>query len=220
MRFIICLLFALLCFGGNIYAQDDDDFNTELDDFFTEDKDFGKSKIDDDDWIDSQKPKYQDSSSEDSFYKAIDDDLAGRIKSISEKKKPLTADFSFKSGSNREVKFINNSTSATYYKWDFGDGSTSTVSNPTYTYASDGRYTVILTVKDRAGRSRTVTQIIEINGKNRNKDKAGKQNNQSSKEEEDKKKKSDDNSGKKTPSKPQSPSKPIPKKPELPKKPS
>jgi len=219
MRFIICLLFVLLCFGENTYAQDDDDFNTELDVFFTEDKDFGKSKIDDDDWIDSQKPKYQDSSSEDSFYKAIDDDLAGRIKSISEKRKPFTADFSYKSGSNREVKFTNNSTSATYYQWDFGDGNTSTVSNPTYAYASDGRYTVTLTVKDRAGRSRTVTQIIEINGKNRNNDKADKQNNQSS-QEEDKEKKLDDNPDKKTPSKPQKPSKPIPKKPKLPKKPS
>lgn len=32
------------------------------------------------------------------------------------------------------------------YSWDFGDGSTSTLANPSHTYAKDGRYLVCLTV--------------------------------------------------------------------------
>jgi PKD repeat protein len=38
--------------------------------------------------------------------------------------------------------------SITGYLWDFGDGGTSTAANPTHTYASEGDYTVTLTVTD------------------------------------------------------------------------
>ncbi|NNK81881.1 MAG: PKD domain-containing protein, partial [Flavobacteriaceae bacterium] len=41
-------------------------------------------------------------------------------------------------------------TSATY-AWDFGDGSTSNLMEPTHTYASPGTYTVTLTVVDNGG---------------------------------------------------------------------
>jgi gliding motility-associated-like protein len=40
------------------------------------------------------------------------------------------------------------STSALSYLWDFGNGATSTSSNPTYTYNQFGNYNVVLTVKD------------------------------------------------------------------------
>jgi PKD repeat protein len=52
------------------------------------------------------------------------------------------------SGYNKlTVNFKDNSTRATYYKWDFGDKSTSTVN----TYSKVGNYTVTLTVKNKNG---------------------------------------------------------------------
>ncbi|MFZ1706125.1 MAG: PKD domain-containing protein [Saprospiraceae bacterium] len=42
------------------------------------------------------------------------------------------------------VDFTNTSTNATNYLWNFGDGNTSTVQNPTHTYATIGTYTVTL----------------------------------------------------------------------------
>ncbi|MBL7943365.1 MAG: PKD domain-containing protein [Flavobacteriales bacterium] len=44
-----------------------------------------------------------------------------------------------------EVQFINNSTLATGYLWDFGDGTTSTLANPVHTYTLGGNYDVVLT---------------------------------------------------------------------------
>ena len=34
------------------------------------------------------------------------------------------------------IQFANNSSGATSYEWDFGDGTTSTLTNPTHTYLS------------------------------------------------------------------------------------
>lgn len=42
------------------------------------------------------------------------------------------------------VTFQNQSSGATDYKWYFGDGDSSTVTNPTHTYADTGKYTVTL----------------------------------------------------------------------------
>ncbi len=53
------------------------------------------------------------------------------------------ADFSF-GGNEFTVDFTNNSTNATIYLWDFGDGNTSTENNPTHTYATAGTYMVNL----------------------------------------------------------------------------
>jgi len=39
----------------------------------------------------------------------------------------------------------------TSYLWDFGDGTTSTLENPSHTYAADGSHTVSLTVTDGSG---------------------------------------------------------------------
>lgn len=49
------------------------------------------------------------------------------------------------------------------YLWDFGDGNTSTVSEPgTYTYTVDGNYTITLTVTCDTGCTDTYTQAITV----------------------------------------------------------
>ena len=57
--------------------------------------------------------------------------------------------------------FTNTSTNATSYAWNFGDGGTSTLSNPTHTYAADGVYTVTLTATGPCG-TVTTTQTVTI----------------------------------------------------------
>ncbi|MDD1689819.1 MAG: PKD domain-containing protein [Methanoregula sp.] len=48
-------------------------------------------------------------------------------------------------------------------RWDFGDGSTSSVQNPTHTYPGDGEYTVRLTVTNQYGSdTRTETAYIGV----------------------------------------------------------
>jgi PKD repeat protein len=47
--------------------------------------------------------------------------------------------------------------------WDFGDGATSTATNPTRAYAINGTYTVTLTVMDGAGRSNTTSAVVQTN---------------------------------------------------------
>jgi len=49
------------------------------------------------------------------------------------------------SGSNYTVDFTNNSSDATTYLWDFGDGETSTLENPVHTFTTSGTFTVALT---------------------------------------------------------------------------
>ena len=45
---------------------------------------------------------------------------------------------------NQTVTFTNTSTNATSYLWQFGDGGTSTATNPTHVYGDPGQYTVTL----------------------------------------------------------------------------
>lgn len=57
-----------------------------------------------------------------------------------------TADASFtQTNGSFTVQFLNNSTNATSYTWNFGDGNTSTSANPSHTYATGGDFTVVLT---------------------------------------------------------------------------
>ncbi len=60
-----------------------------------------------------------------------------------------------------EVDFENQSEFATSYFWNFGDGGTSTQTNPLHEYAEDGEYTVTLTATNSCG-SDVFTQTIEI----------------------------------------------------------
>ena len=48
--------------------------------------------------------------------------------------------------------------------WTFGDGGTSTATNPSHTYAAGGTYSVALTVTDNAGATNTKTQSVTVSG--------------------------------------------------------
>ena len=62
-----------------------------------------------------------------------------------------------------ELKVIlnNQSTNATSYAWNFGNGQTSTSQNPTITYATDGTYTISLTAK-KGTLSDTYSQQVSV----------------------------------------------------------
>ncbi len=63
---------------------------------------------------------------------------------------------------NGDVQFTDLSTNApTSWAWDFGDGGTSTMQNPNYTYTVNGTYTVTLTATNGIG-SDGITQINYI----------------------------------------------------------
>ncbi len=51
------------------------------------------------------------------------------------------------------VQFTDQSTNATAWLWDFGDGGSSTQKNPSHIYQSAGSYTVVLTASNGAGMS-------------------------------------------------------------------
>ena len=63
-----------------------------------------------------------------------------------------------------KVTFSDKSTgSPTSWKWNFGDGKTSTSRNPAYTYTKAGKYTVSLTVKNAAGtNTKTIKDYITV----------------------------------------------------------
>ena len=48
------------------------------------------------------------------------------------------------------------------YRWDFGDGGTSTSANPSHLYATPGTYVVTLTVTERGGATGSVSHPVEI----------------------------------------------------------
>ena len=59
------------------------------------------------------------------------------------------------------VNFTETASNETSYTWNFGDGSTSTLANPTHTYTNPGTYTVILVVTNSCG-SNTYTQVVNV----------------------------------------------------------
>jgi subtilisin family serine protease len=50
--------------------------------------------------------------------------------------------------------------SVSAWKWEFGDGSTSTAQHPSHTYAASGTYTVKLTVTDNAGATANASKSV------------------------------------------------------------
>lgn len=71
-----------------------------------------------------------------------------------------TAGFSFNIN-GQTVNFSNSSSGANTYLWNFGDGQTSTQTNPAHTYAVGGVYTVTLTSTNDCGSS-TSTQTVSL----------------------------------------------------------
>ena len=63
------------------------------------------------------------------------------------------------------VRFTDKSEGATAWKWNFGDGNTSTEQNPLHTYSKAGQYTVTLTISNSAG-SNIVTKNSYVSVKN------------------------------------------------------
>lgn len=63
---------------------------------------------------------------------------------------------------NGSVDFNNNSAYATSFVWDFGDGATSTLEDPTHYYTSPGTYQVMLTAKCGGGASDTYSGSITV----------------------------------------------------------
>jgi PKD repeat protein len=60
------------------------------------------------------------------------------------------------------IQFNNQSTGASAYKWNFGNGIESTVKNPHFTYTTPGKYNVSLTVENADKNKNTHYQIIEV----------------------------------------------------------
>jgi PKD repeat protein len=59
------------------------------------------------------------------------------------------------------ISFINISSNATSYAWNFGDGTTSTQFNPTHIYSSGGSYQITLTVTGPEG-TNAVCKLVAI----------------------------------------------------------
>jgi PKD repeat protein len=77
----------------------------------------------------------------------------------------IVADFTYSPSSpvvGQEVQFLDNSQgSPTSWSWDFGDGTSSTVKNPTHTYSQAGTFSVKLTVSDGVN-SNTTTKSVSV----------------------------------------------------------
>lgn len=88
------------------------------------------------------------------FYTCEDDDVLGNT--------TVEALFAFTVNQEiGEVTFINASSNANTYSWNFGDGTSSTLINPVKTYET-GTYTVVLTATNAQGDSDTFEDTIFI----------------------------------------------------------
>lgn len=74
--------------------------------------------------------------------------------------------YEISAGNWLEVTFTNYSTNATSYEWNFGNGETSTESDPTHVYAAAGTYDVVLVAKNDAGVSKSFTDSFELTDPN------------------------------------------------------
>lgn len=83
---------------------------------------------------------------------------------------PVKADFYAETVSGNApltVQFYDLSSNATSWSWDFGDGSTSTLQDPSHIYTSGGKFTVKLTASNSGSSDVLVsTNLISVSGPN------------------------------------------------------
>ncbi len=84
------------------------------------------------------------------------DDLSAWTFTVRDKK----AQFSFNLTEDATFTFTNESSLADTYHWDFGDGTTSDLENPTHSYTEIGTYTITLTVEVCGERYMTQQEIV------------------------------------------------------------
>ena len=65
---------------------------------------------------------------------------------------------------NEVVSFTSGSIGASSYSWNFGDGTSSSLQNPTHAFAQPGNYTVTLTVDSSGCGAGTTAQSIDVTG--------------------------------------------------------
>ena len=63
---------------------------------------------------------------------------------------------------SKTIQFTDNSSNASTWLWEFGDGNTSTQQNPVHTFETFGSYMVRLTITDGMGNSDETHQFIQI----------------------------------------------------------
>lgn len=84
--------------------------------------------------------------------------------SSGDKASPLVADFTYSKGpQDSTVQFtaeISGGSEPFFREWDFGDGDTSSMTNPIHDFHGEGAYTITLTVSDNGGSIAVSTQKI------------------------------------------------------------
>jgi PKD repeat protein len=63
---------------------------------------------------------------------------------------------------NKPIQFSDGSSAAVAWSWDFGDGTTSPLKNPSHSYAAPGLYTVMLTINNNASFRKTRTSYVQV----------------------------------------------------------
>jgi len=75
---------------------------------------------------------------------------------------PVEADFSYAYLTNNQINFTDLSLNGSHFEWDFGDGSTSDLQNPSHMYADTGVYIVTLTIINDVGCVSSVQHPVEV----------------------------------------------------------
>ena len=75
---------------------------------------------------------------------------------------PPQADYIFTQLTNQSIAFNNQTTNATQFLWEFGDGATSPDENPTHVYDQAGFFDVWLTTWSPNGCVDSISQLVEV----------------------------------------------------------